>query len=303
MLIDDSIISLAHFFLENGVLYSLLYIFSGNKNALWYVTNQHTVIRDAAMKDSTIKCIPSTWCDFQGFNDCKRKKVKEMPMTREILITHAEALLSLMTRPSLSPERMNGLKQEILGLQECFRTYAEYLRKKNITMQLNKSLNHPVRQVENDISVQIYLGSDSVIEKYRTLDNTMKMTGNWQPVLFDENTHVNEPFSDNLQRFRFFQTLQLSIKIGVLRYCPGGSKKTLVYIWKIPDCSEAESATQTARIIAALKPKLPEYHTRAMKKQWKQRFKSLVPFDINTNCDYSGQFLVSVHVKQKMQGE
>lgn len=169
-------------------------------------------------------------------------------------------------------------------------------------MQLNKSLNHPVRQVEKDISVQIYLGSDSVIEKQRILDNTMKITDNWQPVLFDENTHVNEPSSDNLRRFMFFQTMQLSLKIGLLRYCLGGSKKTLVYIQKIPDSSEAESATQTARIIATLKPKFPEYHTRAMKKQWKARFKSLIPFNIK-RTDYSDPFLVSVHVKQKIQGQ
>lgn len=56
----------------------------------------------AAERHSTVKAVP-LWCDnFQGFNDIKRKKIKEQPMKQESLKFYSDNLFTASLQPSLS---------------------------------------------------------------------------------------------------------------------------------------------------------------------------------------------------------
>lgn len=43
-----------------------------------------------------------------------------------------------------------------------------------------------------------------------------------EPVFFDEMKHVDQPFEYTMERFRYFESLQLSVTADVIKYCPGG---------------------------------------------------------------------------------
>ena len=104
----------------------------------------------------------------------------------------------------------------------------------------------------------------------------MKAVHNFIPVYFDEDIFLTQPFESTMDRFRYFQKLSLSCDVAVLRYDPGGSSSTVKYLWKVPsNISDTELMTSTTRITEALKPKLYEFHTRQMRKDFAQKFSSI----------------------------
>jgi len=92
------------------------------------------------------------------------------------------------------------------------------------------------------------------------------------PVLFVEDKHLIEPFTNTMQRFRFINNLHLSVDVDLMKYCPGGSVCTIVFVYQVePSRSDNDALTQSAQIVTHLKPSLPEYHTRQMKREFKAR--------------------------------
>lgn len=75
-------------------------------NALWYLTNQHSVIDEASRHKKNIQPVPDVFSKYEGFNDLKRKKLKSQPLKSTDLKTHAEAIYSLLLKPVVnsSPE-------------------------------------------------------------------------------------------------------------------------------------------------------------------------------------------------------
>lgn len=57
-------------------------------NALWYITNLHLTINDAAHDRQDLTPIPDAFDMYQGFNEVKRK----MPLDAGCLKSHAETL-------------------------------------------------------------------------------------------------------------------------------------------------------------------------------------------------------------------
>lgn len=115
-------------------------------NILWYLTNQHIVIHDATLHYD-VKPIPGLFSNLQGFNEVKRKKVKQQKMSSGELITHAEHLISILDRGCV--RRNNGLYSAIKDLAECCSSYAHYLEHKLKTSTQNHlrpacqvSINH-----------------------------------------------------------------------------------------------------------------------------------------------------------------
>lgn len=79
-----------------------------------------------------------------------------------------------------------------------------------------------------------------------------------------------------MQRNRFFNELQLSFPVDIIRYCPGGSIITTVSLVQVaPNRTEAQLLTQGARMVQKLKPHLREYHTRGQKNAFKMKLKNI----------------------------
>ena len=87
---------------------------------------------DTAHQERDVIPVPSCW-SFEGYNEVKRKKIKEQPMCAAFLDSHSQALLSLSDRPYMS----STLKKDILSLATCLRNYVEYLKRKRDTTIAN----------------------------------------------------------------------------------------------------------------------------------------------------------------------
>ena len=126
-------------------------------SALWYITNQHTTFRDTSFHSSLVQPIPHVWDNFQGFNDVRRKKTKEKPMSRDELLHHASDLKSLCVRPSLhTTDENRRFRQEIQSLSDSLQGYATYLKEKLDKVQTS----HSSPNLHHQVQIHIFFNVD-----------------------------------------------------------------------------------------------------------------------------------------------
>ncbi|KAI8503983.1 hypothetical protein Bbelb_180510 [Branchiostoma belcheri] len=175
-------------------------------NSLWYVTNQHVVINDAALRKKSVTAVPVAFDKYQGYNDYKRKKMKAQQMSSTQLNSHAQALYSLCNRPVMkSSAAWVEVHNDIEKLADCLSAYREHLDEMLESQAKRHESDHPVRELENNCSVE-HRTSSSEVEETR---------------------------------------------------------------------SQSELLTQAAKVMAAIRPSLPQIHTRQMCRQFKQQLSNI----------------------------
>ena len=247
---------------------------------MWYVTNQHQVINDAAQRKSKVQPIPSSFDKYVGYNDCKRKKQKEQPMSISQLESHGQSLYSLLSKPIINTSQAwKTIAQEIEHLAQCFLAYKDHLKQQNETQTTNQALDHPVRQISSHATLQYRsrqyfpVSADS---KYSILDKVMSLAAIHAPIFFDEEKHLDKPFESPLQKFRFFRNMILSVPVDIVKYCPGGSAATTVVLTKVDEKrNESTILTEGARFLQKIQPQLGEYHTRQQMKNFSDKMSNI----------------------------
>ena len=143
-------------------------------------------------------------------------------------------------------------------------------------MKTNHALSHPVRTVAEDATVEHRPSTQKVSEQYLRLNAILKEKDEQDPVIFNETEHIQQPFSDTMQKFRFLRDLRLSVPVDIVRFSPGGSTACTVVI-----CRTAENRTdpqiliEGARLVQKVRPKLLEVHTREMKRTFKDKMSNI----------------------------
>lgn len=87
--------------------------------------------------------------------------------------------------------------------------------------------------------------------------------------------------SDPSKKHQVLQNLLqqgLSVTTVLLPYIPGSNIGNLHFLWKVPSTLDAiQSLKQSQQCVEAVKPKIPMYHTRAMKSALFQKFGRVTP--------------------------
>ncbi|WAR27046.1 hypothetical protein MAR_012750 [Mya arenaria] len=248
-------------------------------NALWYLTNHHDTINGAAMRQKHLLPIPMAFEAFTGYNDVKRKKAKAQQLGSHELESHSEALYSLLLKPCIkNSEGWQKACDNITNLADCMKAYKLYLETRAEKQNLYHSLGHPVRTVDEFTTVEnrkAWLGN--VHERYSLLDEAVRNAGLGNPVYFDEAKCVATAFENNVQRYRFFQNLCLSVPVDIYRFSPGGSVCTSYCFVQVEvNRSEPQMLTDAARMAGKLKQEFSEFHTRAQRKVFKEKLANVV---------------------------
>ena len=133
--------------------------------------------------------------------------------------SHSDILLSLCSKPYMrSTPAWEQAYQDIKNLAECFLSYSTYLKSQNEKIQFNQNLDHPVRQVSEDVSVRcIQRNWIGIREEYKRIDKVIALADFNEPVFFDEKEHLLNPFQNSMQRHRFFENLQLSVNVDMYK--------------------------------------------------------------------------------------
>ena len=219
-----------------------------------------------------VTTVPAPFYQYTGYNETKRKKIKSNPLSSALLNTHAETLLSLLTKPYMNTSpAWKEMAESLKMLANCFISYKKYLDDKANESERNKNSEHPVRTVDKHATIEHRDKVSFVNPKYSGIEKAVKEAGEMQPVIFYENVHLDIPFSTRQQRYELVKSLKLSVPVDIIRYCPGGSVITTMAIVQVaPNRNEAQLLTQGATMVQQLKPHLKEFHTRAQKEHLNQ---------------------------------
>lgn len=168
------------------------------------------------------------------------------------------------------------LRTDIENLALTLNAYSQHLDEKNDRQQKRQKLFNVPRPVGQYATMEMKDKTDMVKDRYTILDNTMASKDMFQYVLFDEQKH-SSGFKNANDKFYFLEKIELSMPINMLTYSPGGPLESLMYLWKVPTHTDSSSEMLTAsiHIYEKLKPLLPEYHTRAMRKRFLDKYKNI----------------------------
>lgn len=168
-------------------------------NALWYITNQHDTINDRARREKEVLGVPPGFDKFKNYNDLKKKRQKLGTHEATQMKTHSEILLSLCSKPYMRSSP--AWEHDIKHLSECILSYNTFLKKQNEKVQFNQNLDHPVRQVSEDVSVRCTLKNFiGIREEYKRIDKVVSLADFNEPVFFVEREHLSSPFQSSMQR-------------------------------------------------------------------------------------------------------
>ena len=183
-----------------------------------------------------------------------------------------------------SSQAWKSFAEDIKQLADCKMAYKDYLILQNETAKSNQGLPYPVRTIGEDATIEHRKPCNilALKEEYKLLDSIIKYTST--PLIFDETLHIKTPFETNKQRFKFVQNLHLTVPIDIVRFSPGGSVVTTLYIQRVPEGrSEAEILVESARLLQRVRPYLLERHTGAQRRLFKQKLSSLVKVSPSVN--------------------
>ena len=164
-------------------------------------------------------------------------------------------------------------------LADCIKAYKINFKAKSKQQNIYHSLDHPVRTVDQFTTVENRKAISIVADRYQILNEAVRTAGLGSPVFwvfFYESKHVATEFENNVQRFRFFQNLCLSVPVDMYRFSPGGSVYTSYCLVQVEENrSEPQMLTDAARMASKLRNEFSEFHTRAQRKAFKEKLSNV----------------------------
>ena len=122
--------------------------------------------------------VPSTYSNYTGYNDTKRKKTKSDQLERDKLRLHSGAIHGLLMKPYMNSS--DGWREEARNLEslaKCLHNYAEYLTTQNDKMRSIQQTTNPARTLDDEASIQFRPGTQFVDQKYDIMNSSVEKAG------------------------------------------------------------------------------------------------------------------------------
>lgn len=251
------------------------------RDIFWHIDGHFHVF------DRVKKPIPSIFNIFTGFNvpeQSKHRKRRTGNISADQLRGFALDLSQLLLECYWERETWKDLKPHFVDLFSSLSCYSDYLIDKNKRSKENHKSPTPVRELSDHFSTQVLEKSESVPSSLRAIDVLVSSQTVYEHTSID---HLLP--SESLKKHRLINLLTesgLSCPAMLLMYAPGGSIANLHFMWPLPlDVSDESVLHQGSQpTIERIKPLLPVFHTRAMKRAVFDKFgricKNIKPFQL-----------------------
>ena len=256
-----------------------VYIVRSLARALWMIDGNHSTLQ-AAVKHNSVPPLPPVWQRFDGYNDWRAKKLHKPRSSTEKMRDSGNLLLGMLGKPVIRTARWKEFREQVEGLARTLLKYSQYLSEAAKASTSRQSLDHVVRPVSqfSDLEVRSAADSDTawcVSDRELRLEETLQSAGDWMMVEFDGSAILGDSASVNT-RYQFLKSFKLTFPVLMYTYAAGGNVGNIIFMCKIPDgLSPSECLTKSNAVVAELKPKLPEYHTRQMRRSFSQQCSNL----------------------------
>ena len=254
-------------------------------NVLWHLDGRYEIIISAS-KHRDIPAIPKRFYDtYTGFHDWVKAKHKPRIDLNECGM-HALSLVTFVSKRMIHiPEEW---KNDILELSTVLSAYETYLSNMNEQQKKNHESLIPIRHLADHVGGQTFksVEKSNVKQSLLKLSDMMKSRKNCEYMMIDDDCF--ETTLSPAQRHETLKNIFLEVPVQVLRYDPGGGIKVLLFIQRIPELmSQHEISNALVRFHATVQPKIPIYHTRAMRGEFVNQVKLLshgkIPSHVSRN--------------------
>ena len=140
-----------------------------------------------------------------------------------------------------------------------------------------QSLDYVVRPLSQFSHFEVRSGDASRVlsnEEMR-LETSLIEVGEYKAIEFEDDKILGENCT-SMQRHCFLQSFNFHFPVILYRYAVGGNVGTIVFVWKTAEgLSPSELTTQSFSMIEDLKPRIPQYHIRQMRRSFKLQCNNL----------------------------
>lgn len=167
------------------------------------------------------------------------------------------------------------LSSHLTALVEVMKQYCDYLKKHNETMKVTHSSTEVVRQVEENILLEVRPSVLQCDPTYSEIQAKLCSLPPYEPVFVND---YSPP--DRYVRKHWLEKLVLEFPVKLYRFSHGNNVGTMIFIWRLP-LDSLEDHTSTAQAISILNKKQKQYYTRQMRKDFLSRYSQFVKAPIS----------------------
>ena len=241
-------------------------------DCLWYIDGHH----DSLKKQSCH--VPSDFSQFVGYN-CpelsKHRKRQAGSVCHQTLRSLSSSLFLNLQILFWQHDSWLTLRNSIQSLAVSLADYAEYLSSKNKTMTIIHARATPVWKLSDSISVKYIPACESVVlSRLHSLSQALQQKDDYEHI-FLNNSAPDQP----RKKYEYIQTLAnngVCSSIVLFTHSSGNNSGNLNFVWKASSNVE-ESFDRSVQVIEEIKPLLPVFHTRAMRKMMFEKFGRISP--------------------------
>ena len=235
-------------------------------DCLWYLDGHHSALEKQSCT------IPSLFTRFNGYNTpevSKHRKRSISSLSGITLETLASTLFHNLQKSFWSSERLKSLHMNTESLARSIASYSDYLssqRKKTSTLHKSPL---PVRHISDSMSVKFVKASTGLFPCDKRLE--------WLCLCLQEKLEyeflslcefVPETARERYDYVKVLERNGLPYPIMFLTHSSGNNIGNLHFVWKLPTAKSIESTfEESVTTIEAIKLILPQYHTRAMRRE------------------------------------
>ncbi len=243
-------------------------------DTLGYIDGHHESLKKQSCP------IPEPFTRFTGYNTpelSKHRKRTVQNLSSSSLQAMSTSLFHTLQASYWKRPLWQGFHSEVESLVTNIADYAEYLVAQNKTMKTLHARETPVRQISDALCVKyVHPCSGPLPGRFVKLNDALIAKDPHQYLFL--NDYVPD---DSRKRYEYLQTLErtgVKVPVVVLTQSAGNNLGYLHFIWRSTSTEKVEETFQRSLpVIEAIKPHLPVFHTRTMRRAMFEKFGRVAP--------------------------
>ena len=238
---------------------------SSLRDALWYVDGHHQTLEARSC------AIPVPFNTFTGYNTPEKSKHRKRQagnLSADVLMNHVQVLKEFLITSWMQQQRWNELREIICALATVLEDYCSYMKQKTKT---TRTRHECMAFSDSDSGTLSVLPVITVVSsRLAALDCAIREKSCYDKMFVNDFCSV-----DPKRKYQYVQDSKKGLTVSCVMYTAslGSNLGNHLFVWRIPQGVSLEAATvENMRIIDQIKQSLPTYHSRALRREFMNRF-------------------------------
>ncbi|XP_055999413.1 uncharacterized protein LOC130048586 [Ostrea edulis] len=242
---------------------------------------------------------------FCGYRDLKKchKKYVGVQMKEPELKASLDALAEVLMYPWWTNPRFQVFYKCVNGLYKALEKYHKFLANQQERTNQNHASPTPVRSLNDNWSLKSIEGNpgQSVPTDCKSLISKLETLDTYEAVPLD-NFEPSEVSDRRKWRMKIESVLPFPVSLFSISF--GNYIGNSLFLWKIP-CANERSAEKELEVVTHIKDKMPVFSTRAIRKEFFERYPNLKPYELRnmffklTNFEYCAENQTTAAVDER----